>query len=148
MKYNFHFILAQLAYQACVESQKHPIISKSEPGNLLFISKNCSVQFMKYTDFIAQESLEELIDYEGCNDVTTISCTCSNEDCANQFLRQSFDRLQEASAENVENADNPLSLFVIIFVIVTSFVLSVFIFVLICLLIKYCLWPNPNEFYL
>ena len=142
---NFHHFLAPLEYQACLENQKYQVIPSSDDGILSFKAKNCSIQFMKYAEFINQVNLEEIGNYAGCIDVTTISCTCNTEDCANQFLSE---RLQEASNENIKDEDNHLSYFIIVFVILIAFVLSVFIFILICLLFKYCLLSSPDELYL
>ena len=138
-------ISAPQAYQACLENQKYQFKPNSDNGMLSMKAKNCSIQFMKYADFIYQENLEEIAEYANCIDITTISCTCNNEDCAHQFLSE---RLEEASIENMKNENNQLSHFVIVFVILIAFVLSIFIFVLISLLFKYCLLSSPDELYL
>ena len=121
-------------------------MSNTNTGRILLKAKNCSVEVMKYSDFTHQEKLEELPDYEGCLDVTTITCVCNTMECAHHNFFNG--PLHEAHDENKENESSHLSYIVIFFVFLVSFILAVFVFILIALLIKYCLLSSPDELHL
>ena len=139
------FVSATSAYHSCSAFQKQQLNSNTNQGQFSLKAKNCSVQVMKYSDFIRQENIEELAEYEGCVDVTTITCICNNMECANHFFN---DPLKELTDENTDDESNHLSYVVTFFVFLVAFILAVFVFILISLLIKYCLLSDPDELHL